>query len=98
MSTVCTLVRVSSAPSQRLPEALAECQRTVREWQKLSPAFKNSDLNVLQAADSVASNVAVEDILARADKEGRHPRRILMGHLVERTETRGGHQYTKFYG
>ena len=31
------------------------------------------DLKVLQVADSVAFNVAIEDILSRADKEGRNP-------------------------
>jgi type III restriction enzyme len=42
----------------------------------------------LQAADSVAFNVAVEDILERADKEGRNPSQIPMGYLAERSETR----------
>ena len=73
-------------------------RRTVREWQKFSPAFKNSDLKVLQVADSVAFNVAIEDILVRADKEGRDPRDIPVGYLAERSEVKGGHTFTRFYG
>ena len=52
----------------------------------------------LQVADSVAFNVAVEDILARADKEGRNPTAIPMGYLAERSEVKGGHTFTRFYG
>jgi hypothetical protein len=73
-------------------------RRTVREWQKFSPAFKNSDLKVLQVADSVAFNVAIEDILVRADKEGRNPTAIPVGYLAERSEVKGGHTFTRFYG
>ena len=73
-------------------------RRTVREWQKFSPAFKNSDLKVLQVADSVAFNVAIEDILVRADKEGRNPTAIPAGYLAERSEVKGGHTFTRFYG
>jgi hypothetical protein len=72
--------------------------RTVREWQHLSPTFKNSDLNVLQIADGVAFNVAINDIMARADAEGRDPFKIPLGYLADRTENRGGHQITKCYG
>ena len=73
-------------------------RRTVREWQHLSPAFKNSDFKVLQLADGVAFNVAIEDIMARADKEGRNPSQIPAGYLAERSEVKGGHTFTKFYG
>ena len=67
-------------------------------WQHLSPAFKNSDLKVLQIADGPAFNTAINDILARADAEGRNPSRIPLGHLAERTETKNGRAYTRFYG
>ena len=45
-----------------------------------------------------AGNVAIEDILSRADKEGRNPTQIPAGYLAERSEVKGGHTFTRFYG
>ena len=53
---------------------------------------------MLQKADGIAFNAAINDILKHADSEGRRPSRVPMGALIERAETKGGHQYTKFYG
>jgi hypothetical protein len=73
-------------------------RRIVKTWQSLSPTYKDVDLRVLQKADGIAFNAAVADILVHADAEGRRPSRVPLGVLIERTENKGGHQYTKFYG
>jgi hypothetical protein len=73
-------------------------RRSVRHWQSLSPTYKDADLKVLQVADGVAFNVAVDDILKCADAEGRAPTRVAAGHLAPRVEQKGGHTITKFYG
>jgi hypothetical protein len=73
-------------------------RRSVRPWQSLSPTFKDVDLRVLQKADGIAFNAAINDILTHADAEGRRPSRVPLGYLAERTETKGGHVYSRFYG
>jgi hypothetical protein len=73
-------------------------RRVVTTWQRLSPTYKDVNLKVLQKADGVAFNIAIDDILTHADAEGRRPTRVPMGTLIERTETKGGHQYTRFFG
>ena len=47
---------------------------------------------------SLLNQVAVDDILACADREGRSPTRIPSGFLAERVATKGGHTTTSFYG
>lgn len=73
-------------------------RRVAREWQSLSPIYRDVDLKVLQKADGIAFNAAIADILVRADSEGRRPTRVPLGTLIERTESKNGHQFTKFYG
>jgi hypothetical protein len=73
-------------------------RRVVATWQSLSPTYKDVDLKVLQRADGVAFNAAISDILVHADSEGRRPTRVPLGHLAERTETKGGHLITTFHG
>ncbi|SEP50976.1 hypothetical protein SAMN02990966_07821 [Rhodospirillales bacterium URHD0017] len=73
-------------------------RRSVRPWQSLSPTYANVDLKVLQVADGIAFNAAIDDVLACADAEGRRPTRVPAGYLAERVETKGGHTYTRFYG
>ena len=45
----------SASPPMQGESLGAYKRRTVREWQHLSPAFKNSDLKVLQVADGLRS-------------------------------------------
>jgi hypothetical protein len=73
-------------------------RRSVRPWQSLSPTFRDVDLRVLQKADGIAFNAAINDILKYADAEGRRPTRVPLGVLIERSETKRGHIHTKFYG
>ena len=54
---------------------------------------------MLAVADSVAFNVAVDDILKHADAEGRRPSLVAAWFLAERVETKCGHTITpRFYG
>jgi len=83
----------ASAPASPLPGrrwAPSSAGRSAN-WQSLSPTYKDVDLRVLAVADSVAFNVAVDDILKHADAEGRRPSRVPDGYLAERVETKGGH-------
>jgi hypothetical protein len=73
-------------------------RRIAKDWQSLSPTFKDVDLRVLQRADGVAFNAAINDILIHADNEGRRPTRVPVGVLIERTENKHGHQHTTFHG
>jgi hypothetical protein len=73
-------------------------RRSIREWQSLSPTYKDVDMRVVQVADAVAFDVAVDDVLKCADAEGRRPTRVPVGHLIERVEERGGHRFVRFYG
>jgi hypothetical protein len=80
-------------------ETLAAFKRgSVNQWRDLSPTYKDVNLLVLAAADSIAFDVAVDDILACARKEGERPSRVPAGYLAERVESRNGHTYTRFYG
>ena len=70
------------------PQTLISYRRRVAaERQSLSPTHKDVDLRVLQKADGIAFNIAIDDILTGADAEGRNPSKIPLGYLVERTET-----------
>jgi hypothetical protein len=72
-------------------------RRLLVPFQQFSPAFKHADLRVL-AVDPAGFNHAEKTILADAEAEGRNPMRVPPGTLREHVETRGGHQYTKFFG
>ena len=71
-------------------------RRTVLPWQSLSPTYKDVDLKVLSKADSVAFNVAIDDVLKCADAEGRRPTRVPQGFLAERVVSKNGHTTTSF--
>jgi len=62
-----------------------------------SPAFKRADLRVL-AVDPAGFNHSEEVILADATAEARNPTTVPLGHLRMRSEQRGGHTYTEFFG
>jgi hypothetical protein len=72
-------------------------RRSVRPWQSLSPTYASADLNVLQVADGIAFNAAIDDVLKCARAEGQRPTRVPLGYLAERVETKGGHTITRFY-
>jgi hypothetical protein len=63
----------------------------------MSPAFKYSDLRVL-GVDPAGFKSVEDTIYANAEAEGRNPKSVPPGILREHTESRNGHQYTKFYG
>jgi hypothetical protein len=65
--------------------------------QTYSPAFKHADLRVV-AVDPAGFKAAEDSILVAADAEGRNPTQIPLGFLREIKETRGGHEFTRFYG
>jgi hypothetical protein len=52
----------------------------------VSPTYKDVDLRVLQKADGIAFNAAVNDILIHADSEGRRPTRVPLGGIASGAE------------
>jgi len=72
-------------------------RRLLLPLQKHSRAFKLADLRVV-AVDAAAFKTAENEIYDSAVAAGTRNDNVPVGFLRETTETRGGHQYTKFYG